>query len=173
MRILFARRAPRTATRRRKDKKRRAGNCDAPNLTDAWVPDVLPNRWACSKGYGATASAAGQSGSNRKKKLDVDSVEAETVRLIFKLYLDGDGTTGPLGVKETTKWLNSHGYRTRRGATFGVGPVHKDGRTCARNCRFPSSVSKTFTTVLATSSGSAESIQARSVHSAQCPGRQY
>jgi site-specific DNA recombinase len=28
-------------------------------------------------------------------------------------------------VKETTKWLNSHGYRTRRGATFGVGPVHR------------------------------------------------
>ena len=33
--------------------------------------------------------------------------------------------SGPLGVKETTKWLNAHGYRTRRGATFGVGSVHK------------------------------------------------
>jgi site-specific DNA recombinase len=64
-------------------------------------------------------------GQKIKKKLDVDPVEAETVRLIFKLYLDGDGNNGPLGVKETTKWLNSHGYRTRRGATFGVGPVHK------------------------------------------------
>jgi site-specific DNA recombinase len=64
-------------------------------------------------------------GQKIKKKLDIDPVEAETVRLIYKLYLDGDGSTGPLGVKETTKWLNSHGYRTRRGATFGVGPVHK------------------------------------------------
>ena len=64
-------------------------------------------------------------GQKIKKKLDIDAVEAETVRLMFKLYLDGDGETGPLGVKETTKWLNSHGYRTRRGATFGVGPVHK------------------------------------------------
>jgi DNA invertase Pin-like site-specific DNA recombinase len=64
-------------------------------------------------------------GQKIKKKLDIDAVEAETVRLIFKLYLDGDGATGPLGVKETTKWLNSHGHRTRRGATFGVGPVHK------------------------------------------------
>ena len=64
-------------------------------------------------------------GQKIKKKLDVEPVEAETVRLMFKLYLDGDGKTGPLGVKETTKWLNSHGYRTRRGATFGVGPVHK------------------------------------------------
>ena len=64
-------------------------------------------------------------GQKIKKKLDIDPVEAETVRLIFRLYLEGDGETGPLGVKETTKWLNSHGYRTRRGSTFGVGPVHK------------------------------------------------
>ena len=64
-------------------------------------------------------------GQKIKKKLDTDAVEAETVRLMFRLYLEGDGKTGPLGVKETTKWLNSHGYRTRRGATFGVGPVHK------------------------------------------------
>ena len=60
-----------------------------------------------------------------KKKLEVDPVEAELVQLVFRLYADGDGKTGPLGVKETTKWLNAHGYRTRRGATFGVGPVHK------------------------------------------------
>ncbi|MBV9978443.1 recombinase family protein [Bradyrhizobium sp.] len=64
-------------------------------------------------------------GQKIKKKLNMDPVDAETVRLIFKLYLDADGTGGPLGVKETTKWLNGHGYRTRRGATFGVGPVHK------------------------------------------------
>jgi len=64
-------------------------------------------------------------GQKIKKKLDIDAVEAETVKLIFRLYLEGDGETGPLGVKETTKWLNSHGYRTRRGATFGVGPVHR------------------------------------------------
>ncbi len=63
-------------------------------------------------------------GSKIKKKLDVDPVEAELVRLIFKLYTEGDQRTGPLGIKETTKWLNERGYRTRRGATFGIGPVH-------------------------------------------------
>ena len=47
------------------------------------------------------------------------------MRLIFQLYSEGDGRSGPLGVKETTKWLNEHGYRTRRGATFGVGPLHR------------------------------------------------
>ncbi|WLA84138.1 MULTISPECIES: hypothetical protein [Bradyrhizobium] len=35
-----------------------------------------------------------------KNKLDADAVEAETVRLIFNLYLDGDGKTGPLEVAE-------------------------------------------------------------------------
>lgn len=63
-------------------------------------------------------------GQKIKKKLDVDLVDAETVRLIFRLYLEGDDATGPLGVKDTTSWLNRHGYRTRRGSTFGVGPVH-------------------------------------------------
>ena len=37
-------------------------------------------------------------GQKVKKKLDLDPVEAETVRLIYRLYLEGDGTTGPLGV---------------------------------------------------------------------------
>ena len=64
-------------------------------------------------------------GTKIKKKLDVDPVEAETVRLMFKLYLHGDGSSGALGVKEVVKWLNANGYRTRRGNTFGVGSVHK------------------------------------------------
>src|SRR6266446_3056892 len=53
-------------------------------------------------------------GTKTKKKLEVDLVEAETVRLIFKLYLCGDGSSGALGVKEIVKWLNARGYRTRR-----------------------------------------------------------
>jgi site-specific DNA recombinase len=39
-----------------------------------------------------------------------------------KAPLDYDAS--PLGIKETTKWLNALGHRTRRGSTFGVGPVH-------------------------------------------------
>ena len=34
------------------------------------------------------------------KKLDIDPVEAETARLIFKRYLYGDGTSCALGVKQ-------------------------------------------------------------------------
>jgi site-specific DNA recombinase len=64
-------------------------------------------------------------GTKIKKKLDVDPVEAECVRLIHRLYLYGDGTSGALGIKEVVKWLNRNGYRTRRGQTFGVAAVHK------------------------------------------------
>ncbi|YBW41060.1 recombinase family protein [Nitrobacter sp. TKz-YC01] len=64
-------------------------------------------------------------GAKIKKKLEIDTVEAEYVRLIYKLYLYGDGTSGSLGVKEIVKWLNRNGYRTRRGQTFGVAGVHK------------------------------------------------
>jgi site-specific DNA recombinase len=60
-----------------------------------------------------------------KKKLEVDPVEAEYIKLIYKLYLYGDGTSGALGIKEVVKWLNRKGYWTRRGQTFGVSAVHK------------------------------------------------
>ena len=36
-------------------------------------------------------------GAKIKKRLEIDPVEAETVRLIYRLYLEGDGTSGPLG----------------------------------------------------------------------------
>jgi site-specific DNA recombinase len=63
-------------------------------------------------------------GTKIKKKLAIDPAQAELVRQMFDLYLHGDGSSGPLGVKGVTVWLNDHGYRTRKGATFGVGPVH-------------------------------------------------
>ena len=69
--------------------------------------------------------AAERRGSKVKKRLEIDPVEAELIRLIFRLYAEGDGRSGSLGVKETTKWLNERGYRTRRGASFGVGPIHR------------------------------------------------
>ncbi|MGE4004153.1 MAG: recombinase family protein, partial [Planctomycetaceae bacterium] len=63
-------------------------------------------------------------GAKIKKKLDIDPVEAESARLIFRLYLNGDGNSGALGVKGVVKWLNTNGYRTRRGESFAVGTVH-------------------------------------------------
>jgi site-specific DNA recombinase len=64
-------------------------------------------------------------GTKTKRTLAIDPVDAETVQLIFKLYLYGDGSSGALGVKEVVKWLNSRGYRTRKGKTFGTGTIYK------------------------------------------------
>ncbi|WP_419829843.1 recombinase family protein [Methylobacterium sp.] len=63
-------------------------------------------------------------GNRIKKRLVIDPVEAETVRLIFRLYRHGDGWSGPLGIKALTCHLNEHGYRTRAGARFGVATIH-------------------------------------------------
>ncbi|WP_081500797.1 recombinase family protein [Rhizobium rhizogenes] len=62
-------------------------------------------------------------GQRVKKKIVVDLTEAETVRLIFQLYLRGDGTSGALGCKALVSWLNERGYRTKTSARFGVGSV--------------------------------------------------
>lgn len=74
--------------------------------------------------YGYKVIAAEQRGSKTKKRLAIDPVEAETIRLIFRLFTKGDGTTGPMGVKAVANWLNDHGYRTRQGARWGIGPLH-------------------------------------------------
>jgi site-specific DNA recombinase len=96
------------------------------NVTRAMRESAKQGFWnGATPPLGYRIIEAERRGSKVKKRLDVDPVEAELVRLIFRLYAEGDGKSGPLGVKETTKWLNTQGYRTRRGATFGVGPVHK------------------------------------------------
>jgi site-specific DNA recombinase len=84
-------------------------------------------------------------GTKIKKKLDVDPVEAEYIRLIYNLYLYGDGTSGALGIKEVVKWLNRKGYRTRRGQTFGVSAVHKilTNTIYIGECRFNVTSSRT------------------------------
>ena len=95
------------------------------NVTRAMRESAKQGFWnGATPPLGYRIIEAERRGSKIKKKLAVDPVEAELVHLIFQLYAEGDGKSGPLGVKETTKWLNAHGYRTRRGATFGVGPVH-------------------------------------------------
>ena len=95
------------------------------NVTRAMRESAKQGFWnGATPPLGYRIIEAERRGSKIKKKLDVDPVEAELVRLIFKLYTEGDQRTGALGIKETTKWLNERGYRTRRGATFGIGPVH-------------------------------------------------
>lgn len=75
--------------------------------------------------FGYVAVEVDRRGARIKKKLAIDVVEAEEVRLVFKLFLEGHNRSGPMGVKAVTGWLNEHGHRTRAGARWGIGPVHK------------------------------------------------
>lgn len=57
--------------------------------------------------YGYRTVEAGQKGRRTKKILAIDPVEAEAVRLMYRLIVDGDGQSGPMGVKSVCTWLNA------------------------------------------------------------------
>ncbi|MDP1730308.1 MAG: recombinase family protein [Devosia sp.] len=69
--------------------------------------------------------AAEQRGAKVKKKLEIDPLHADTVRLAFRLALEGDGANGPMGVKSITKYLNERRIFTRDGGRWGIGTVHR------------------------------------------------
>jgi site-specific DNA recombinase len=50
--------------------------------------------------FGYKTVEAEKRGQKIKKRLEVDEREAATVRQIFKLFLEGDGTKGPFGIKD-------------------------------------------------------------------------
>ncbi|NJO56467.1 MAG: recombinase family protein, partial [Rhodospirillales bacterium] len=64
-------------------------------------------------------------GNKQKKRLAIEPVEAEVVRACFRLAVDGDGTSGPLGTKKIAMWLNERGFRSRGGKLFGTGTIHE------------------------------------------------
>ena len=69
--------------------------------------------------------AAEQRGAKTKKKLEIDPLHADTIRLIYRLALEGDGTSGPMGVKTIAVYLNARRILTRDGGRWGVGQVHR------------------------------------------------
>ncbi|MBV8408189.1 MAG: recombinase zinc beta ribbon domain-containing protein, partial [Alphaproteobacteria bacterium] len=95
------------------------------NVTRAMRESARQGFWnGATPPLGYRVVEAERRGVKIKKRLEVDPVEAETVRLIHRLYLEGEGERGPLGVKDLTSWLNRNGHRTRRGSPFGVASVH-------------------------------------------------
>nr|WP_312052883.1 recombinase family protein [Brevundimonas diminuta] len=68
--------------------------------------------------------AAEQRGAKIKKKLEIDPLHADTVRLIYRLYLEGDGTSGAMGVKAIATYLNERGFFTRDGGKWGLAQIH-------------------------------------------------
>ena len=69
--------------------------------------------------------ATEQRGDRTKKTLEIDPVQAETVRLIFRLAREGSGSSGRMGAKSIATYLNAAGIRTRDGGRWGVDAVHK------------------------------------------------
>ncbi len=69
--------------------------------------------------------AAEQRGAKVKKKIEIDPLHADTVRLIYRLALEGNGTTGQMGVKNIVSYLNSRRIFTRDGGRWGIGQVHR------------------------------------------------
>lgn len=68
---------------------------------------------------------AEQRGARTKKKLEIDPIHAEHVRLMFRLARIGDGERGPLGTRLIADYLNEKGIRTGPGGRWGVGAVHQ------------------------------------------------
>jgi site-specific DNA recombinase len=69
--------------------------------------------------------AAETRGQKVKKKLEIDPFHADTVRLIYRLALEGDGTSGQMGVKNIVSYLNGRRIFTRDGGRWGIGQVHR------------------------------------------------
>jgi DNA invertase Pin-like site-specific DNA recombinase len=69
--------------------------------------------------------AAETRGAKIKKKLEIDPLHAETVRLIYRLALHGDGAHGQMGVKNIVSYLNRNRIFTRDGGRWGIGQVHR------------------------------------------------
>jgi hypothetical protein len=65
--------------------------------------------------------AAEQRGAKVKKKLEIDPLHADTVRLIYRLALEGDGASGPMGVKNIASHLNARRIFTRDGGRWTGG----------------------------------------------------
>ncbi|WP_319412640.1 recombinase family protein [uncultured Cohaesibacter sp.] len=73
--------------------------------------------------FGYRTVEAEKRGDRVKKRLAIDEDEATLVRRIYDLYTNGDGVSGPLGVKAIVNHLNDRGIN-RRGKMFYVSHVH-------------------------------------------------
>lgn len=93
----------------------------AKHVSRSMIENAKQGFWNGSRApFGYRTYAAETRGARVKKKLEVDPPEAETVRRIFRLYVLGDGGSGPLGVKQIAKRFNAEGHRTRQGKPFRV-----------------------------------------------------
>jgi site-specific DNA recombinase len=95
------------------------------HVTRTMLENARQGFWNGSKPpFGYRTVEVERRGQRIKKHLEIAPKEAELVRLIFKLFEEGDGTRGPMGVKDIASWLNARGFRNSRGNPFYTGTVH-------------------------------------------------
>jgi DNA invertase Pin-like site-specific DNA recombinase len=96
----------------------------AKHVTRTMLENARQGFWNGSKPpFGYRTYTAEQRGQRTKKRLEIEPKEAEIVRLIFKLFREGDGCKGPMGVKDIVSWLNAQGLK-HRGSIFYTSAVH-------------------------------------------------
>lgn len=104
----------------------------AKHVSRAMVENAKQGFWnGAYPPLGYRTYAAETRGARVKKKIELDEHEAEIVRLIFRLYLRGDGTSGPIGMKRIADYLNTRGYVNRQGHRFRVQFIGKVLRNTA------------------------------------------
>lgn len=81
--------------------------------------------------FGYRTYVAERRGKKDKKKLEIAPREAETVRLIFQLYVYGDGRTGPIGLKQIASYLNARNITNTSGQPFRIQLLQKILRNSA------------------------------------------
>ena len=97
----------------------------AKHVTRTMLENARQGFWNGSQApFGYRTVEAEKRGQKIKKRLEVEEREAATVRQIFGLFLKGDGTKGPMGVKDITSWMNRSGFRNRNGNPYYVSIVH-------------------------------------------------
>src|SRR6185312_14338943 len=74
--------------------------------------------------YGYRTVEVERRGDKIKRRLDIEPTEANVVRLLFRLHLEGDGA-GPLGIKAIADHLNRRGISYRGERRFSNGLVHR------------------------------------------------
>ena len=97
----------------------------AKHVTRTMLENARQGFWNGSAApFGYRIVDAEKRGQKIKKRLAIEEREAATVRQILELFLRGDKTNGPIGVKEIASWLNRNGFRNRNGHPFYTSIVH-------------------------------------------------
>ena len=104
----------------------------AKHVSRVMIENARQGFWnGASAPFGYRTYVAETRGARVKKKIEIYPEEAETVRLMFRLYARGDGQSGPMGVKRIASYLNDEGHKTRHGKPFRVQFIDKILRNTA------------------------------------------